>query len=125
MLMSIPYNKYTDGTGKLSNELFCMNNEFDKTLTFNEISKLNKRMLDICDELFEIQIALLKEKESFSSSEFEKYQKSIDNALKYAHILDKKLRNARKTMFNLSKQGVITSCKDSIMFTTDDDLIQN
>ena len=125
MLMSIPWNKYSDGTGKLGNELLCLNNDFDKCFTFNELSKLNKRMLDICDELFEIQISLLKEKETISCSEFEKYQKSIDNAFKYAHLLDKKLRNARKTMLNLAKQGVLTSCEDSISFTTDDDLLQN
>ena len=125
MLMSIPWNKYSDGTGKLGNELFCLNNDFDKCFTFNELSKLNRRMLDICNELFEIQISLLKEKESMLESEFEKYQNSLDDAFKYAHLLDKKLRNARKTMLNLAKQGVFTSCEDSILFSTDDDLLQN
>ena len=125
MLMSIPYNKYTDGTGKLGNELFCINNELNKNLTFNRISKLHKRVLAICDELFEIQISLLKEKETISCSEFEKYQNSIDNAFKYAHKLDQKLKNAKKEMMRLAKQGVLTSCEDSILFTTDDDLLQN
>ena len=120
MLMSIPYNKYDDGTGRLANELFCMNNEFEKCLALTDISSMAKKLSNIFNELLEIQFSLNEEKSKMSARDVAEYQKSLDNAFKYVRILDKKLTNARKMVINLAKNGDITSSNDSICFSHDD-----
>lgn len=123
MLHSIPYNKYDDGTGRLANELFCMNNEFEKCLTPMDIYSMTKRLANIFNELLEIQFSLNEEKSNMSDSDVVKYQKSLDNAFKYARMLDKKLTNARKSIIVWAKNSNLTSLNNSICFSNDN-LIQ-
>lgn len=123
MLHSIPYNKYTDGTGLYANELFCMNKKFDKCLTTMDLYTMAQASLTIYEELLKIQFSLNEEKSVISSDRFEEYQAKLDEAFKYARILDKKLANARKYISKMAKDGKIKS-NDSILFSSDDELIQ-
>jgi len=123
MLMSIPYNKYDDGTVRLSNLLFCMNNKFEKCLSVADLMALSQEFSEIYYNLMEIQFSLNSERYKMNSEEVKKYQTSLDNAFKYVRLIDKKIANARKAFISTARDANLTSFKDSICFSKDD-LIQ-
>ena len=114
MLCSIPWNKYEDNTIKLDNELLGLNNKFDKALSFGDLLTIQEDLTEIHKELFVIQTALRNEKKIIKNSEFEKYQKYLDNAFKRYFLIEKKLINAKKHFTSLAKNGTISTTNDAI-----------
>jgi len=118
------YNEFDDGTLQYIDELTSINSEFEKPITAMDLSIAAQRFQTIYEELLSTQIELIKEQSQFSAIQVEKYQTRLDFAFRLAHLVNKKLLNARKEFIRLAKSGAITSAKDAICFTDKDDLIQ-
>ena len=116
------YKKYIQA---LNVQMFCINNQFDKAVTLSDIAETNINLTKIYEVIMQIQMFLIENKELLPAEEFSKHQQSINSLFKYYEFLEIKFKNAKHIMFNLAKKGDITSEKDSILFTADDDLLHN
>ena len=123
MLMSVPFNKYDDETGKIANDLFYLNTKFHETLSFLDLTEITKRALTDYEELIKIQISLNKEKTSLDAQEFKEYQTKLDSAFKYFHLVEKKLTNARNIFIDYVRNDQTVSVEDEILFSNDDLLL--
>ncbi|MBO5954409.1 MAG: hypothetical protein J6Q13_00390 [Clostridia bacterium] len=122
--MSENYNRFDEGASLYIDELTSINNEFEKAITSMDLSIMAQRFNTIYEQLLSIQIELIKEQSQYSSIQIEKYQTRLDFAFRLVHIINKKLLNARKKFISLAKDGTITSAKDAICFTDNDELIK-
>lgn len=116
------YKKYIQA---LNVQMFCINNQFDKVVTLSDIAETNINLTKIYEVIMQIQMFLIENKELLPAEEFSKHQQSINSLFKYYEFLEIKFKNAKHIMFNFAKKGDITSEKDSILFTADDDLLHN
>ena len=82
-----------------------------------------KRWQTIYDELLNIRMSLNRERTKMSAEQYNEYQTSLDNAFKYVRMLDIKISNAKKQIAEMAKSGNLTSPKDAVLFTSDDDLL--
>jgi len=123
--MKIDETNYKKYISALSVQMFCINNQFDRTVTLSDIAETNINLTKIYEVIMQIQMFLVENKGIISVDEFKSQQQKINSLFKYHECLEIKFKNARRIMFDLAKKGSITSDKDSILFTTDDDLLHN